>query len=232
MSPVLLECQRFDLKETALKIELTDLEARVIGCLMEKQVTTPDNYPLSLNALTAACNQKSSRDPVMSLNEESVQNTLDALASRHLVSDRSGFSGGRVTKYKHRFCNTEFGSLQLSDQEFAVICVMLLRGPQSPGELKTRTNRMCQFASNAEVEQVLRGLIHREEDAFVVEIPKLPGQRDPRYMHLFCGEVDIPAQLPLKTPERGESHGTRIGRLEDIVKELRQEIDEIKALLD
>ena len=147
-----------------MKIELSDLEARVIGCLMEKQITTPDNYPLSLNALTSACNQKSNREPVMALSEAVVQQTLDGLAAKHLVSDRSGFSGGRVTKYKHRFCNTEFGSIKLTDQEYGVICVMLLRGPQSPGELKARTNRLCEFASNAEVEEVLRGLIHREED--------------------------------------------------------------------
>ncbi len=219
-----------------MKIELSDLEARVIGCLMEKQITTPDNYPLSLNALTAACNQKSNRDPVMSLSETAVQQTLDILASKHLVSDRSGFSSGRVTKYKHRFCNSEFGSLQLTDQEFGVICVMLLRGPQSPGELKTRTNRLCEFSSNAEVEQVLRDLIHREEDPFVVEIPRQPGQRDARYMHLFCGEIDFPdqvaPQLPLDTPPTKGSHGARIGRLEDVVAELRKEIDEIKAMLE
>ncbi|MEM7282259.1 MAG: YceH family protein [Pseudomonadota bacterium] len=217
-----------------MKIELTDLEARVIGCLMEKQVTTPDSYPLSLNALTSACNQKSSRDPVMSLSETVVQETLDLLAKQHLVSDRSGFSGSRVTKYKHRFCNTEFGSLQLTDQEYAVICIMLLRGPQSPGELRTRSNRMCQFTDNNEVEQVLRELIHREPDPLVVEIPRAPGQRDARYMHLFCGEIDVseyqPAQMSLETEPR-ETHGTRIDRLEDIVVELRREIDEIKNLL-
>lgn len=214
-----------------MNIQLTENEARVIGCLMEKEVTTPDNYPLSLNALTNACNQKSSRDPVMSLDEHTVQNTLDTLAKRHLVSDRSGFSG-RVTKYKHRFCNSEFGSFQVSEQEFGLICVLLLRGAQSSGELRTRTNRMCKFEDNQDVENVLNGLVNWEDEPLAVKLPKQLGQRDARYMHLFCGPVDIeslPQQMEIKTTS---STANRLDNLEDVVAQLRQEIDQIKELLD
>ena len=121
-----------------MDIQLTPYEARVIGCLLEKQRTTPEQYPLSLNALTSACNQKSSRDPVMELDEASVQDVIDSLMKRHYVTDKSGF-GSRVTKYQHRFCNTEFGTLNFSDLETGIICVLLLRGPQTPGELRNRT---------------------------------------------------------------------------------------------
>ena len=124
-----------------MAVELNPLEARVIGCLIEKAVTTPDQYPLSLNALTNACNQKSNREPVLSLSQESVQEVIDDLAKRYLVSDKSGF-GGRVKKYKHRFCNTEFGSLQFSNQELGVVCALLLRGAQTPGELRAHTQRL------------------------------------------------------------------------------------------
>ncbi len=118
-----------------MRTELTPIEARVIGCLIEKEVTTPDQYPLSLNALTNACNQKSNREPVMSLSESEVLDAVDQLISRRLVSDESGFNS-RVSKYQHRFCNTEFGDLKLSAQEKGIVCCMLLRGPQTPGELR------------------------------------------------------------------------------------------------
>lgn len=211
-----------------MKIELSPIEARVIGCLMEKQVTTPDNYPLSLNSLTSACNQKSSREPVMDLDESAVQATLDDLSKRHLVNDRAGF-GGRVTKYKHRFCNTDYGNLQLSDQEFGVICVLLLRGAQSPGELRTRTARFCRFSDNDEVEQTLNGLATREEP-LVAQIARQPGQRDARFMHLFFGDVE--ATEAVVESSASLSTGARLTYLEDVVGELRREIDEIKSLLD
>ncbi|HEY3850927.1 MAG TPA: YceH family protein, partial [Steroidobacteraceae bacterium] len=126
-----------------MNIEFTPNEARVIGCLIEKEITTPDQYPLSLNALTNACNQKTNREPVLELSEPEVQQTLDSLMKKYMVSDKSAGYGGRVTKYRHRFCNTEFGPLKFSAQELGTLCVMLLRGPQTPGELRTRTNRLC-----------------------------------------------------------------------------------------
>src|SRR3954464_3109806 len=146
----------------SLKIQLTLLEARVIGCLIEKAITTPDQYPLSLNALVNACNQKSNRDPMMDLSESTVQQTLDGLSKKHLVMEKSGF-GSRVPKYQHRFCNTEFGNLKLSSQELAIVCELLLRGPQTPGELRTRASRMAPIADGGESEKILEGLRTRED---------------------------------------------------------------------
>src|ERR1700751_2783655 len=131
-----------------MNIELSPIEARVIGCLIEKQITTPDQYPLSLNALVNACNQKSNRDPVMAADEAAVQATLDYLARKHPGIENSGF-GRRVPKYQDRFCNTEFGSLKFTPQELAIVCELLLRGAQTPGELRTRAARMASFSEVA-----------------------------------------------------------------------------------
>src|SRR5487761_1840001 len=125
-----------------MDILLSDVETRVLGSLVEKELTTPEYYPLSVNALVNACNQKSNRDPVMSLDEPTVQRTLDALSRKHLVLERSGF-GSRVPKYQHLFCNTEYGSLKFSPQELAIVCELLLRGAQTPGELRSRASRLC-----------------------------------------------------------------------------------------
>src|SRR6185437_2599523 len=148
-------------RKVKMRIELDSLEARVIGCLIEKQVTTPDQYPLSLNALVSACNQKSNRDPVMSVDESTLQRTIDALSRKHLVLERSGF-GSRVPKYQQLFCNTEYGSLKFSPQELAVVCELLLRGPETPGELRSRASRMASFTEVAEIEAVLQSLLERE----------------------------------------------------------------------
>ena len=133
---------------------LSPIEARIIGCLIEKEVTTPDHYPLTLNSLTTACNQKSNRDPVLSLSESDVLDAVDGLIARRMVSDESSFNS-RVNKYQHRFCNTEFGDLQFTEQERAIICCMLLRGAQTPGELRTRTGRLANFNDVKEVEATL-----------------------------------------------------------------------------
>ncbi len=169
-----------------MRIELDPLEARVIGCLVEKQTTTPDQYPLSLNSLMSACNQKSNRDPVMCLDEATLQRTLDALSRKHLVLERSGF-GSRVPKYQHLFCNTEYGSLKLAAQELAIVCELLLRGPQTPGELRSRASRMASFTDVSEVEAALRGLLERESAPLVARLAREPGRRESRYMHLFSG---------------------------------------------
>src|ERR1700736_5770086 len=173
-----------------MKIELTALEARVIGCLIEKQITTPDQYPLSLNALANACNQKTNRDPVLELSEAQVQQSVDSLMKKYMVSDKSAGYGGRVTKYKHRFCNTEFGSLKFSKQELGILCVMLLRGPQTPGELRSRTNRLCEFADAGEVESALKGLMERADGPFIARLPRAAGARESRYAHLFSGIIE------------------------------------------
>jgi uncharacterized protein YceH (UPF0502 family) len=171
-----------------MKIELTPVEARVIGCLIEKAITTPDQYPLSLNALVNACNQKSNRDPMMDLDERSVQGTLDGLAKKHFVMEKSGF-GSRVPKYQHRFCNTEFGTLKLDPQELAIICELLLRGPQTPGELRTRASRMAPLTDVSEVEAALTRLANRADGPFVTRLARLPGRRDSQYAQLFGGPV-------------------------------------------
>ena len=145
-----------------IKASLNPTEARVIGALIEKAITTPDQYPLSLNALVNACNQKSNRDPILNLEEQTVQSTLDALKKRFLVSEASGY-GSRVTKYQHRFCNSAFGGLQLSPAELAILCELLLRGPQTPGELRSHGERLHAFSGIDEVESSLTGLAERAE---------------------------------------------------------------------
>src|SRR6185503_3102412 len=191
--------------DTAMKVLLTPMEARVIGCLIEKQITTPDQYPLSLNALTNACNQKSNRDPMMDVDEGTVQRTLDDLSKKHFVMERSGF-GSRVPKYQHRFCNTEFGTLKLSPQELAIVCELLVRGPQTPGELRTRASRMAPIGDGGQAEAVLEGLRTREDGPFVARLPREPGRRDSRYAHLFSGPIE---DVPYVAPAAAASAGTQ-----------------------
>ena len=221
-----------------MRIELDPLEARVIGCMVEKQITTPDQYPLSLNSLVSACNQKSNRDPVMSLDEPTVQRTLDALSRKHLVLERSGF-GSRVPKYQHLFCNTEYGSLKFSAQELAIVCELLLRGPQTPGELRSRAGRMASFTDVSEVEAALQGLLERESGPLVARLPREPGRRESRYMQLFGGEP--PARAPADDATdsasvenaaaagEGDSLADRVARLEEEVRQLRAELDGLRS---
>src|SRR5690242_12358587 len=218
-----------------MRIELDPLEARVIGCMVEKQITTPDQYPLSLNALVSACNQKSNRDPVMSLDEATVQRTLDALSRKHLVLERSGF-GSRVPKYQHLFCNTEYGSLKFSPQELAIVCELLLRGPQTPGELRSRASRMAPFTDVAEVEAALQGLLERESAPLVVRLAREPGRRESRYMQLFGGQPPPESIATEATPDEdaprtaaGESLPNRVARLEEEMRQLRTELEELKS---
>jgi len=216
-----------------MKIELSPLEARVIGCLIEKEITTPDQYPLSLNALASACNQKTNREPVFELREAEVQQTLDSLMRKHLVSDKSAGYGGRVTKYKHRFCNTEFGSLKFSKQELGVVCVLLLRGPQTPGELRSRTNRLCEFTGAEQVEATLRDLMSREDGPFIARLPRAAGARESRYAHLFSGAIESAPEPEPPQPEDAASGAPtlnqRVTALEEQVMQLRAAVDELKA---
>ena len=214
-----------------MNIELSVLEARIIGCLIEKQITTPDQYPLSLNALLLACNQKSNRHPVMDLDEATVQNTVDQLARKHLVVEKSGF-GSRVPKYQHRFCNTEYGTLKLTPHELAIVCELLVRGPQTPGELRTRASRMAPLADVAQVEAALESLRTRDDGPFVVQLPREPGRRDSRWAHLFSGAVVIPpaevAPPPAAAPAAATATSARLDLLEEQVRALRAELDELK----
>ncbi|WP_172562400.1 YceH family protein [Vibrio furnissii] len=205
--------------------ELSPLEARVIGCLIEKEITTPDHYPLTLNSLTTACNQKSNREPVLSLSDADVQDTVEALIARRLVSDESAFNS-RASKYQHRFCNTEFGDLKLNEQELGVVCCLLLRGAQTPGELRTRTNRLCNFTDVKETEAVLEALANR---SLVVKLPREPGKRESRYQHLFSGDVDVDALASLADSEPSNS---QLEALEQEVAALRDEVAELRALIE
>jgi uncharacterized protein YceH (UPF0502 family) len=234
----------------SLKIELTALEARVIGCLIEKQITTPDQYPLSLNALVNACNQKSNRDPVLDLDEATVQQTLDSLSKKHLVVEKSGF-GSRVPKYQHRFCNTEFGNIKLDAQELAIVCELLVRGPQTPGELRTRASRMAAFGETSDVETALTRLADRPDGPYVVQLAREPNRRDSRWAHLFSGPVaDAGAGHVVAMVSRGEGgsgpggavsapeisfpasrNDERLAKLEQDVLALRAELAELKKRL-
>lgn len=216
-----------------MDMDLSLNQTRVIGCLLEKEITTPDQYPLSLNALTNACNQKSNRDPVMSLSETDVQQTLDELAKKRLIKEEVGF-GSRVVKYKHRFCNTEFSELKLNEQELGVICTLFLRGPQTPGELRSRTNRLCRFADVNEVDSLLRRLSEPENGAYVVCLPREPGKRESRYAHLFSGKIDVSEfSAPIAVSQKSEEGGdTRVDVLELRISELENTVSELKKQLD
>ncbi|MCW8886470.1 MAG: YceH family protein [Motiliproteus sp.] len=229
--------------ETGLSLN----QLRVIGCLIEKEITTPDQYPLSLNALTAACNQKSNREPVLDLEEICVQEILDELKKLHLVREESSFSS-RVAKYKHRFCNTEFSELKFSDHELAIICVLFLRGPQTPGELRLRCGRLSEFDDIETVERTLADLMERHEgglDAGLVRrLEREPGKRECRYAHCFgSDEVEAvfeSANAPTSTVTAAVStpakdiDGTqeRLAALEAEVLELRQQMATLKSEFD
>jgi hypothetical protein len=216
-----------------MPIELTVNEARVIGCLIEKQIATPDQYPLSLNALTNACNQKSNRDPVLDLDEREVQSVVDWLMRRQLVLERSGF-GSRVPKYQHLFCNTQYGSLKFSPQETAIVCELLLRGPQTPGELRTHAARLAPLHDVTEVETALEDLATRPDGPFVARLAREPGRRESRYMHLFSGEAPPDAGDSVESPQRSAAVGTpglgeRVAALEAAVASLREELEALKT---
>ncbi|AYL75009.1 MULTISPECIES: YceH family protein [Citrobacter] len=213
-----------------MKYELTATEARVIGCLLEKQVTTPEQYPLSVNGVVTACNQKTNREPVMNLSESDVQEQLDNLVKRHFLRTVSGF-GNRVTKYEQRFCNSEFGNLKLSAAEVAVITTLLLRGAQTPGELRSRASRMYEFSDMAEVESTLENLATREDGPYVIRLAREPGKRESRYMHLFCGEVDEAIAAADQLPAASDDLQARVEMLETEVAELKQRLDSLLAHL-
>jgi hypothetical protein len=215
-----------------MHITLTALEARVIGALIEKEITTPDQYPLSLNALTNACNQKTNRDPVLELDERTVQDQLDALSRRHLVMERSGF-GSRVVKFRHRLCNGDHNPLQFSPQELAIVCELLLRGPQTPGELRSHAQRLAPFTSLGDVETTLELLATRTDGPFAVRLARQPGAREARYAQLFSpltepvGAADEGAASDPAIIEAGIA--ARVSRLEEAVEALTREIAALKS---
>jgi len=207
---------------------LTANEARVIACLMEKSIFTPDQYPLTLNALTNACNQKSGRDPVMSLNKGEVQHTVRCLRDNHLVHIEENFKNG-VEKYKQRFCNTRFGDYQFDPQQFAIICLLLLRGPQTPGEIRARSGRLHAFEDNAEVVTALNSLLE-DSEPLIVKLPRTPGRKDSEYMHLFTGPVDVEAHAEQAMASTAVERTSK-SDLEQRVAKLEAEMLEIRAQL-
>ena len=215
-----------------MSLNLTANEARVIGCLIEKSVVTPDQYPLTLNALTNACNQKSSREPVMSLTQGEVQHTIRELEGKHLVRTDENFKS-RVEKYSHRFCNTRYSNLQFDSGELAVVCLLLLRGPQTPGELRSRSGRLHSFDDNAEVVQALNNLAQRDGEPLVVKLPRTPGRKDSEYMHLFSGPVDVEALASHARKKQAASPTERhnVAELAERVSRLEAELAAIKEKL-
>ena len=218
-------------------VNLTPEQARVIGVMLEKEVTTPDQYPLSLNGLTNGCNQKSNREPVMSLSEQDVQRVLDELKDKKLINDQAGY-GSRVVKYSHRFCNTEFGDLKFTQQQTAIICVLLLRGPQTPGELRTRTNRLAEFNNVDEVEAALNSIKAVNGDDVVVKLEREPGKRESRYMHLFTDVSEYQkASHETHTPVEYSSNNNndtlaRIETLEEQVASLTKQVESLSEMVE
>jgi len=201
----------------------------VLGVLIEKERATPEYYPLTLNALVNGCNQKSNRDPVMQLDDDAVTRALDTLRLKELVC-LIHTAGSRAPKHAHRLGNF----FNLSPQEFAVLCLLLLRGPQTAGEMRTRSGRLCAFASPSEVEAVLQGLAARDDGPFVVKLARQPGQSSSRYAHLLCGPVDAgaaPATPSVSTPAAAPANDDRLAVLEREVAELRAELEQVKQQL-
>ena len=208
-----------------MSIRLTPTEARGLGALIEKEITTPDYYPLSLNALVNACNQKNNRDPVMTLAEEDVRAALDGLQAHRLAGPARG-ADSRVAKYEHRLQEV----FNFTRAETAVLCVLLLRGPQTPGELRGRTERMFQFEHLDDVQTTLQKLIDRDSP-LVRMLPRQPGTKESRYMHLLSGDVETPQPEPMQTISSNHSDSQRLARLESEVSALQSEIDSIKQQL-
>jgi uncharacterized protein YceH (UPF0502 family) len=212
-----------------MNIILNDVETRVLGSLVEKDVTTPDYYPLSLNALVNACNQKNNRDPVMHLQEDSVQEALSTLQEKRLAGPTSS-ADSRVTKYEHRLQE----AFNFTRGETAVLCVLLLRGPQTPGELRGRTERMHRFEDLTEVQSTLQRLM-QHDPPLVRVIPRQPGTKESRYKHLLARDVEDAADVAQAASSAfvaSNSQDTdRITHLENVVSDLRKEVADLKQQL-
>ncbi len=202
---------------------LNPVEARVLGAMIEKEATTPEYYPLSLNALVNACNQKSNREPVMELDDETVRTALESLREKRLAVVISG--GSRVLKFGQRISET----LNLGRRESAVLCVLLLRGSQTLGELKDRSERMYSFADLSETERVLEKLAEWPGGALAMKLGRQPGQKEARYAHLLAGEPPLEA---IKEPSLASSGASRVAQLEETVAQLRSELNDLKNRFD
>lgn len=210
--------------------DLNPIEARVIGCLIEKSVTTPDQYPLTLNALVNACNQKSGRDPVMALQPGEVQHAARDLERNHLVRSEENFKS-RVEKYTQRMCNTQFSDYKFNSAQLSIVCLLLLRGPQTPGELRARSGRLHTFEDNAAVITAAESLIDREGEPMLIKLPRTAGRKDAEYMHLFSGPVDIEAHRKNAEETQAKSAAPRVSTsdLHDRVTTLEAQVAELKS---
>ncbi len=206
---------------------LTIVEVRVLGSLIEKQMTTPDYYPLTLNSLTTACNQKNNRDPVTAFNDTTVLRALDLLREKKLISTVTG-TGIRVQKYKH-VVDEQY---TLTRQELSLLCLLMLRGPQTVGELRGRSGPMHEFTSVEEVETVLASLTNREQQPLAKKVPRHTGQKEVRYIHLFAATPDMKESDLAPPPEPARlqiiTENERIDKLEEQVKTLQSEIENLQ----
>jgi uncharacterized protein len=212
----------------ASNVLLTDTEARVLGSLVEKDITTPDYYPMSLNALVNACNQKSNRDPVMNLNDGAVRQALHSLNEKGLAGNASSAGDSRVPKFEHRMQE----AFNFTRPETAIMCVLMLRGPQTPGELRGRTERLHGFEDLTDVQSTLQKLMTREEPLVKI-LPRQPGTKESRYAHLLCGEKpewEAPP-APVETLADNSMDNERLARLEEEVAALNREIADLKQEL-
>ena len=210
---------------------LTAEEARVLGSLIEKEATVPDSYPLSLNALRLACNQTTNRSPVLAYDDRTVENAVLSLKSMGLVRFVHPSHGGRTTRYRH----SADERWRLSPQELAVLSVLILRGPQTVGEVRSRAERHRPFADSYEVEEILDKLAGRSPDPFALRLERRPGERDPRWAHLLSGEPDLSADVAASQGEADDRRAARGGRLEAVeaeVAELQRRVDRLERLLD
>jgi uncharacterized protein len=213
-----------------MEIILTETEVRVLGALIEKDITTPEYYPLSLNALVNACNQKSNRDPVMQLDENTVRDALSGL-QEHRLAGPAGGADSRVPKYEHRTQEV----FNFTRAEVAVLCALLLRGPQTPGELRGRTERLHHFETLDDVQSALQKLMQRQP-ALAKVLPRQPGTKESRYVHLLAGDVAVPDQAGASVTSRISTTNAvdseRIARLEEEVNTLRKEVADLKQQLE
>ena len=212
--------------------ELTAIEARIIGCLIEKSIVTPDQYPLTLNALTNACNQKTGRSPVTNYTQGEIQHAARELEGKHLIRCEENFAS-RTEKFVQRFCNTRYSQYQFDEAELAVVCLLLLRGPQTPGELRSRSGRLHKFDDNADVASTLTALLERDDGPLLVKLPRTPGRKDAEYMHLFCGHFDVEAYAVEEqaASPKGSSSRASVSDLAERVAQLEVDIAEIKQMI-
>ncbi len=215
-----------------MALTLDAVEARIIGSLIEKSVVTPNQYPMTLNALTSACNQKSGRNPVMALKSGEMQATLRSLAAQNLVRADENFKS-RTEKYLQRFCNTRYSEYQFDPAQLAIVCLLLLRGPQTPGELRSRSGRLHTFDDNSAVVVALNELMQHEREPLVVKLPRTAGRKDSEYMHLFCGPVDVEAYAAQAKASRPENVSARSNTsdLERRLSQLETELALVKEKL-